>query len=311
MPEKSHRPYKYEQPDHSFERRILDGALEEVVYVPQSHVRIWHNDMTRSYPVHHHNSMEIIICMENQYTVIANGQNYILNVGDILLIPPHMLHELICTSKGVRFIMLISLEMLTALQDFNTLDPLFMEAYLCNTQTHPMIYQKIYSLFMQIIDEYFSGKTFWETSVYCQLLAIFTEIGRENFEPRFDDEGAPSAARQMENYEKFASLLGYIDAHFAETISLQEAADYMGFSKYYFTRLFRQQIHTTFYDYLMHKRISAAQSLLSSDMTMTEIAFQTGFNNLTSFCRSFRKYTDCSPSEYRLNLRQEHDWQKQ
>ena len=73
MPEKSHRPYKYEQPDHSFERRILDGALEEVVYVPQSHVRIWHNDMTRSYPVHHHNSMEIIICMENQYTVIANG----------------------------------------------------------------------------------------------------------------------------------------------------------------------------------------------------------------------------------------------
>ena len=139
MPEKTHRPYKYEQPDHSFERRILDGALEEVVYVPQSHVRIWHNDMTRSYPVHHHNSMEIIICMENQYTVIANGQNYILNVGDILLIPPHMLHELICTSKGVRFIMLISLETLTALQDFNTLDPLFMEAYLCNTQTHPMI----------------------------------------------------------------------------------------------------------------------------------------------------------------------------
>lgn len=56
--------------------------------------------------------------------------------------------------------MLISLEILTALQDFNTLDPLFMEAYLCNTQTHPMIYQKIYSLFMQIVDEYFSGKTF-------------------------------------------------------------------------------------------------------------------------------------------------------
>ena len=227
MPEKSHRPYKYEQPDHSFERRILNGALEEVVYVPESHVRIWHNDMTKSYPVHHHNSMEIIICMENQYTVIANGQKYILNVGDILLIPPHMLHELICNSKGVRFIMLISLEILTALQDFNTLDPLFMEAYLCNTQTHPMIYQKIYSLFMQIVDEYFSGKTFWETSVYCQLLAIFTEIGRENFEPRFDDESAPSAARQMENYEKFASLLGYIDAHFAETMSLQEAADYI------------------------------------------------------------------------------------
>ena len=298
---------RYEQPDHSYEIRTLNGSLEEVNFVPRSHVRIWRNDLDSGYPLHHHNSMEIIICMENQYAVIANGEKITMNVGDILMIPPHMLHELICMGPGVRFILLVGVDMFSSLQDFNTLDPLFLHAYLCNTSLHPQIYQRVYALLMQIIDEYFTARIFWETSVYYHLLEIFTEIGRESFEAAPADP-ALTAEKQRENYDKFASLLGYIDEHYADNITLQQAADYIGFSKYYFTRLFRQQIHTTFYDYLIHKRIAASQALLSGDMTMTEIAFQTGFNNLTSFCRSFRKCTDCSPSEYRLRLRGGHEW---
>ena len=52
--------------------------------------------------------------------------------------------------------------------------------------------------------------------------------------------------------------------------------------------------------------ISAACGMLSTDSSITDIAFSCGFNNLTTFNRCFKKYTKCSPSDYRASLRTEH-----
>ena len=97
--------------------------------------------------------------------------------------------------------------------------------------------------------------------------------------------------------------MNYIDSNYQEDLTLEQVANYIGFSKYHFSRLFEQHTNTTFYDYLSHKRIQAAQALLTMDIPITDIAFQTGFNNLTTFCRCFKKVTNCSPSEYRNKFR--------
>ena len=107
------------------------------------------------------------------------------------------------------------------------------------------------------------------------------------------------------NYDKFASLLSYMDEHYADDFTLDEAADFVGFSKYHFTRLFREYTGTTFLDYLTHKRVQAAQSLLASDLSVTEICFRTGFNNLTSFSRSFKNAVGVSPAPFREQSRGE------
>ena len=114
-----------------------------------------------------------------------------------------------------------------------------------------------------------------------------------------DSFSPTQSSHHQVNYDKFASLLSYMDEHYADDFTLDEAADFVGFSKYHFTRLFREYTGTTFLDYLTHKRVQAAQSLLASDLSVTEICFRTGFNNLTSFSRSFKKYTGMSPSDFR------------
>lgn len=101
------------------------------------------------------------------------------------------------------------------------------------------------------------------------------------------------------NYDKFSALLGYIDEHYSEDISLMDAASYVGFSKFHFTRLFHEYTGTTFYDYLLRRRIRAAQKMLGTDLSVTEISYRCGFHNLTSFSRSFRSITGISPSAYR------------
>ncbi len=104
MAEKRETPPKYKQPVTEFVGRNLTGSLEQIDYSPKSHIRIWYNNQVEGYATHHHTAMEMILCIENTYTVIANNKTYHLNVGDILLIPPNMLHKIICQEEGTRFI---------------------------------------------------------------------------------------------------------------------------------------------------------------------------------------------------------------
>lgn len=305
--DKNFIPPHYEQPVANFIERSLKGSQEYVNFIPESHLRIWYNNQTEGYANHYHDALEIIICAENQYIIIINNQTYTLNVGDILIIPPFMLHELHSKPSGARFIYLIDVSILKCFQDFKMLDPVLMEPYLCTAASRPEIYQHIYNSLMQMADTYFSHQIFWETSIYSTLLNIFMTIGVNYFYRSSNEETDSSGSKQPENYEMFANLLNFIDAHYADNLTLEQAADYIGFSKYHFTRLFKQHTNTTFHNYLCHKRIQAAQSMLTADMNLpvTDIAFRIGFNNLTTFSRCFNKYTGCSPTEYRNKLRKE------
>lgn len=295
-------PLRYQQPDRFLSDWVLHDTQEDVDYLPQTHLRIWYNNEKGIYNTHHHSAMEVMVCMEEESIVIANGETFRLNEGDILITPPHMLHKLIFEQFGVRFIFLIDVEMLKNYQDYRVLDPLFMQAFLCTPATHPQIYQQVYDGFIRMTELYFSHKSFWELRIYGVLLETVSTIGRSFFAKALPTDQALSDEKHWEYFGKFSSLINYIDANYSQDLTLEQAAWYTGFSKYHFARLFKSYTNTTFYNYLCHKRVQAAQCLLSSDTPITNIAMQTGFNNLTSFCRCFKKYTNCSPSEYRSRL---------
>lgn len=251
--------------------------------------------------------MEIIVCKENHYAVISCGRTYTLEAGDILIIPPYMLHALPGNACGARFIYLIDIDMLRCFQDYKTLSPAFIEPYLCTAALRPDIYRHIYDSLMRMADIYFSHQVFWEISIYSILLEVFTTVGANYFRQNSQRAVKNADSGQTENYLLFSNLLNFIDTHYADDLTLEQAAEYIGFSKYHFTRLFKQHTNTTFHNYLCYKRIQAVQSLLTEnrDRPITDIAFCCGFNNLTTFSRCFNKYTGCSPTEYRNKLRHE------
>lgn len=292
-------PIKYRQPISEFVGRSVNGSEEDVDYVPGTHLRIWYNNLIEGYEMHHHPATEIIICVENGYSVFVENQLYTMQPGDIFFIPPNTLHRLPGGVEGTRFICLMDLSPLQQFRDFTVLDPVLMHPLFLTKSSGSALYREIHELMMQIVETYFSSPGMWELKIYSTLFEVYSTIGQDYYASKANFSTSYGPGRKA-NYEKFAALLHDIDEHYGEDITLEQAAESVGFSKYHFTRLFKEYTGTTFLDYLMNKRIQAAQKLLSTDESITSIAFRTGFNNLTSFNRSFKKYTGLSPSRYRL-----------
>lgn len=88
-----------------------------------------------------------------------------------------------------------------------------------------------------------------------------------------------------------------------EALSLEDVAKAVGLSRERLSRLFHESLGITFSEYLNHARLETARSLLEgTDRSVTEIAFDSGFQSLSQFHRRFRSAENQSPSQFRARL---------
>jgi AraC family transcriptional regulator len=92
----------------------------------------------------------------------------------------------------------------------------------------------------------------------------------------------------------------YLHSNLSSPITLDDLCGITGLSKYHLIRLFQKHMGTTPGQYLHNQRLHlASQLLLHSEKSITSIAFETGFNSLSSFERAFRKKFGVNPTKYR------------
>ncbi|HWR61248.1 MAG TPA: Ada metal-binding domain-containing protein [Clostridia bacterium] len=90
------------------------------------------------------------------------------------------------------------------------------------------------------------------------------------------------------------------DSGFESPGGMNSAAKQLGVSMSYLTRLFRKQLGVTPVRYVAGLRIDKAAELLAgTDKDILDIAYEAGFRSLSSFYRSFRGMTGCTPKKYR------------
>jgi len=92
----------------------------------------------------------------------------------------------------------------------------------------------------------------------------------------------------------------YIQDRFQEKISLDEAARAVNASTRHFCKVFKEATGTTFTDYLARVRVEKAKNLLQNPhLRVSEIAFETGFDSISQFNRSFKRITGLAPTQFR------------
>lgn len=276
----------------------LNGMRETVQYKTNTNLRLYDNTQSEDYPAHWHTPVEMIMPIENIYSVAIGSHIITLQPSDIIFICPGIIHSLKAPANGRRIIFQAELTMFTAVSDFEAVISLMSPALKITKGQSPEIHEQIAALFTDIAGLYSGNDFLMEAAIYSKLLEIFFLVGN-NLTGSFEHIDGSSAARK-EYAEKFMLICQYINEHCTENLSLDEIAKTAGFSKYHFTRLFKQFTATTFYKYLNQKRMEHAQKLLANpEIPVTDVALSCGYTSLSAFIRMFKLIHQCTPTEYR------------
>ncbi len=285
--------------DFTGNRNVAGSSQEVVQYHTGTAIRIWYNDIPNGYETHWHSALEIIMPVDNWYEATVDGETYHIVPGDILFIPPGELHSLTSPETGNRFIYVMDISPLTRLHGFAAVQPLLSAPLHIRKNEYPAVYDEILELLVQIRNVYFSKSDFMELTIFSLLLQLFVTLGKNHIN-NVEMLSGMRVYKQKEYMEKFRSVMDYIDTHYMEELNLEDIARSIGFSKYHFSRLFKQYTGYTFCAYICYRRIKVAEELLAQpDLSITEIALQAGFPSISTFNRVFKQQKNCTPSVYR------------
>ncbi|MBQ9334148.1 MAG: helix-turn-helix transcriptional regulator [Lachnospiraceae bacterium] len=279
--------------------RTIHLKEETNLFPDDSYIRFWQNEQAVDYPVHWHNAFEIILPVENHYDVNVENESFHLEPGEILLIPAGKSHSITAPDSGRRYILLFGTGSMTRIRGYSGILPLLNSTMFISANATPEIYNDVYTRITLMISDYFNENDFFEFSIYSNLMSLLVLLARFSLS-RSNDNQTTSNITKKKHFNRFKHVFEYIDLHYADNLTLESVAEYSGFSKYYFSRLFKEYCGYNFYDYLVIRRIKTAELLLTQPKyTITEVALQSGFSSISTFNRTFKKLKGCTPGDYK------------
>lgn len=100
--------------------------------------------------------------------------------------------------------------------------------------------------------------------------------------------------------QKLRQAIAYIDAHLSEDLSLNDIANELGMSQYYFCHLFKRSTGISPHQFLIRQRVERAKHLLKQpERTILSVALECGFAHQSHFARYFRQHTGVNPNQFR------------
>lgn len=107
--------------------------------------------------------------------------------------------------------------------------------------------------------------------------------------------------------QQFLKLLRYVDAHYMDSLNLQELCDQYYINVSYCCELFRRETKSTFTQYITRLRMTHAKELLTaSSLPLKDVCDQVGYNDYFYFDKVFKKNVGCTPSEFRRSREDKH-----
>lgn len=135
------------------------------------------------------------------------------------------------------------------------------------------------------------------------LLKILHEISKNKDIETISLLPAPLVPQRNEG-SKIHRVYEYVMKHYYNPISLKDVAEHINMSHYAFCRFFKQRTGKTFVQVLNEIRIGfACKHLVEGKLQISDIAYQTGFGNLSNFIRQFKKINGETPSNYQKRIK--------
>ena len=248
---------------------------------------------------------------EAEFTLITRGAclyhidlvDYEVQEGDLLFIPPLLLHSISAdlkekaTSETYVFHMnflggnsadVCSIRYFKPIMDREITTPYLMK------KDHPA-YASLLEIFQQIHALYEEKPAGYELALKALLLQLFFVLLQYSEKNTSPDLGKTS--------DKLKQVLDYIELHYTESIAVSELARLCHFSDYYFMRFFKKHMNMTCVEYTVSLRLEKSVELFKEGNTsILDVSLSVGFHNLSYFHRAFKKKYHMTPLAFIKDL---------
>ena len=248
---------------------------------------------------------------EAEFTLITRGaclyhidlMDYEVQEGDLLFIPPLLLHSISAqlkekaTSETYVFHMnflggnsadICSIRYFKPIMDREITMPYLMK------KDHPA-YASLLEIFQQthaLYEEKPAGYELALKALLLQLFFVLLQYSEKNTSPEL---GKTS--------DKLKQVLDYIELHYTESIAVSELARLCHFSDYYFMRFFKKHMNMTCVEYIVSLRLEKSVELFKEGNTsILDVSLSVGFHNLSYFHRAFKKKYHMTPLAFIKDL---------
>lgn len=167
-----------------------------------------------------------------------------------------------------------------------------------------ILFIEIASIVLKYVEQYYKVNDIVNINLFYNSISQCATLSQYKVEIRkFIDEILCSISdKTNHNYDMAEFVKSYIETNYSKDIYLELVANELNISKSYLSYYFKNVTGVGFVEYVNQYRIDRSKEQLSiSDATVNEIAINCGFNNVTSFIRTFKKYTGMTPKEYQRN----------
>ena len=251
---------------------------------------------TRHMEAHYHDFYEIFFFIDGDVDYWIDGSLYRLAPGDILLIHPTELHKPVPAAKIERYeriVLWINKSYISEIEN-GILEGCFDK----DRPTYNKVLrlpegkkQQLFSLALNLCEEYGSKDFAGEVSAYSLLLQLLVQINR------LSHSNTQVDSKKFSTPTLISDILSYINDHYAEKLTLDSIANHFFVSKYYLSHEFKDAVNTSLYRYIIMKRLNAAYTFLQEGYSANEACHMCGFGNYSVFFRAFKAEFGISPIE--------------
>lgn len=256
-------------------------------------------------PVHAHKYIEVLYCISGVHEILLNRKLYTFSKGDMVLINSKELHQIKAITNEISDYIVVRFEpdiLYTSYQ--NAFELKYLLPFTLNETAAKKVFpsdviEKTFlpEIFQELLKDYTEKTYCYEFAIRTNICRIFLWILRYWKQNGVVMHSAISDDRLI---EQFKPALEYINKHCARDISASDMAEFCHMSYSYFSRMFKKVVNKSFREYLNYQRIKKAELLLATtDLSITDIAMQTGFSTSSYFIQQFKLIKHVSPKQFR------------
>ena len=246
---------------------------------------IWKSmrEFSYDFPSHFHNNLEITFCFSGEQKISIGEKEYVLKKGDAAIIFPNTPHEYFKINESPARIVSIMCNTKILSETF----PDIISKYPVN----PHISADCVSPNIVLGFEGIAATTENAQMIGWTYIILSDVLRLVELESLDGDRELPSR------------IVDYIDKNFKEPLTIEYISKAFGYHPSYIAHLFCDQLKIPFRTYLGAVRAEyAATQIRTTQKSLTEIAYDSGYNSLNTFCRGFKKHFGQTPSEYKKNI---------